>query len=253
MITNSKLEQFDFFYEIKNCLEQCSKKIIEIYNQENQEISYKLDESPVTKADIVSHNIIYECLNSITSYPIISEESDNFYTKQQKYWLVDPLDGTKEFINRNGDFTINIALIDNKYPVLGYVYSPIKKTLYVGGLDKGAIKYFNNNIEEIFTTFQNPIRIVASRNNLNKETKNFISQYKNYELYQAGSSIKFCMVAEGAADIYPRLAPTSEWDTAAAQAVVEGAGGSVKDMNNERLIYQKENILNPFFIVRGKE
>ena len=163
------------------------------------------------------------------------------------------MDGTKEFLNKNGEFTINIALMYNKYPVLGYVYSPIKKTLYAGGLDKGAIKYFNSNVEEIFTTYQDPIRIVASRRNLNQETKNFISQFKKYELLQAGSSIKFCMVAEGSADIYPRLAPTSEWDTAAAQAVVEGAGGSVKDLNNKRLIYQKETILNPFFVVRGKD
>ena len=253
MFTDNKLEQFDFFHEIKSCLERSSKKILEIYNQESLEVSYKLDETPVTKADIASHHIICECLNSITSYPIVSEESDSFYTKQQKYWLIDPLDGTKEFLNKNGEFTINIALMDNKYPVLGYVYSPIKKTLYAGGLDKGAIKYFNSNVEEIFTTYQDPIRIVASRRNLNQETKNFISQFKKYELLQAGSSIKFCMVAEGSADIYPRLAPTSEWDTAAAQAVVEGAGGSVKDLNNKRLIYQKETILNPFFVVRGKD
>ena len=163
------------------------------------------------------------------------------------------MDGTKEFLNKSGEFTINIALMENKYPVLGYVYSPIKKTLYAGGLDKGAIKYFNSNVEEIFTTNQDPIRIVASRRNLNQETKNFISQFKKYELLQVGSSIKFCLVAEGSADIYPRLAPTSEWDTAAAQAVVEGAGGSVKDLNNKRLIYQKETILNPFFVVRGKD
>ena len=253
MFTDNKLEQFDFFHEIKSCLERSSKKILEIYNQESLEVSYKLDETPVTKADIASHHIICECLHSITSYPIVSEESDSFYTTQQTYWLIDPLDGTKEFLNKNGEFTINIALMDNKYPVLGYVYSPIKKTLYAGGLDKGAIKYFNSNVEEIFTTYQDPIRIVASRRNLNQETKNFISQFKKYELLQAGSSIKFCMVAEGSADIYPRLAPTSEWDTAAAQAVVEGAGGSVKDLNNKRLIYQKETILNPFFVVRGKD
>jgi 3'(2'), 5'-bisphosphate nucleotidase len=206
----------------------------------------------MTKADIVSHELIKKCLSSISSYPIISEESDNFYTKESKYWLVDPLDGTKEFISKNGEFTINIALIENRYPILGYVYSPIKKTLYVGGLNKGAFKVIDSNIEELFvSSTQDPIRIVASRNHLNEETKKYISQFKNFTLLQAGSSIKLCMIAEGSADIYPRLAPTSEWDTAAAQAIVEGAGGSVQDLKNNRFIYQKDNILNPHFIVRG--
>jgi 3'(2'), 5'-bisphosphate nucleotidase len=206
----------------------------------------------LTKADIVSHELIEKRLSSISSYPIISEESDNFYTKESKYWLVDPLDGTKEFISKNGEFTINIALIENRYPILGYVYSPIKKTLYVGGLNKGAFKIIDSNIEELFvSSSQDPIRIVASRNHLNEETKKYISQFKNFTLLQAGSSIKLCMIAEGSADIYPRLAPTSEWDTAAAQAIVEGAGGSVQDLKNNRFIYQKDNILNSHFIVRG--
>ena len=165
---------------------------------------------------------------------------------------MDPLDGTKEFISKNGEFTINIALIENRYPTLGYVHSPINKTLYVGGLNKGAFKVIDSNIEELFvSSSQDPIRIVASRNHLNEETKKYISQFKNFTLLQAGSSIKLCMIAEGSADIYPRLAPTSEWDTAAAQAIVEGAGGSVQDLKNKRFIYQKDNILNPHFIVRG--
>ena len=254
MSVKSKLDKFNFFYEIKSCLELCSKKIIEIYNKDNKEVFYKKDESPITKADLASHEIIYDCLMSISSLPIISEESDNFYTQNKTYWLVDPLDGTKEFINKNGEFTINIALINDKYPDVGYVYLPVNQILYAGGLDKGSIKCFNSTIKEISTsTFQDPVRVVVSRNHLNNETKNFISNLKNYKLYQAGSSIKFCMIAEGLADVYPRLAPTSEWDTAAAQAIVEGAGGSVKDMNNKRLAYQKDNILNPFFVVRGKE
>lgn len=250
----NRLSNFNFYYEIKNCLELSSKKIIEIYNQRNKDIFYKEDKSPITKADLVSHEIIFNCLSCISSLPIISEESDSIYTKENKYWLVDPLDGTKEFLNKNGEFTINIALIDNKYPVIGYVYSPIKQALYVGGYNKGALKIFDSKIEEIFSSsYEDPIRIVASRSHLNNETKNYISNFKNYELFQVGSSIKFCMVAEGSADIYPRLSPTSEWDTAAAQAIVEGAGGSVRDMNDERLSYQKDNILNPNFVVRGKE
>jgi len=253
MSDKSKLDKFNFFYEIKSCLELCSKKIIEIYNKDNKEVLLKKDESPITKADLASNKIICDCLESISSFPIISEESDNFYTLQKTYWLVDPLDGTKEFINKNGEFTINIALINDKYPVVGYIYLPVNKTLYVGGLGKGSIKCFNSKIIEIFTsTIQDPVRVVASRNHLNNETKSFISNLKNYKLYQAGSSIKFCLIAEGQADIYPRLAPTYEWDTAAAQAIVEGAGGSVNDMNDKRLAYQKDNILNPFFVVRGK-
>ena len=252
MEINSKLRQLDYFMEIQDCLQESSSKIIEIYNEFDQSITYKPDNSPLTKADIVSHELIEKRLSSISSYPIISEESDNFYTKESKYWLVDPLDGTKEFISKNGEFTINIALIENRYPILGYVYSPIKKTLYVGGLNKGAFKVIDSNIEELFvSSSQDPIRIVASRNHLNEETKKYISQFKNFTLLQAGSSIKLCMIAEGLADIYPRLAPTSEWDTAAAQAIVEGAGGSVQDLKNKRFIYQKDNILNPHFIVRG--
>jgi len=252
MDINSKLRQLDYFMEIQACLQECSSKIIEIYNEFDQSIAYKADNSPLTKADIVSHELIEKCLSSISSYPIISEESDNFYTKESKYWLVDPLDGTKEFISKNGEFTINIALIENRYPTLGYVHSPIKKTLYVGGLNKGAFKVIDSNIEEVSVSpSQDPIRIVASRNHLNEETKKFISQFKSYTLLQAGSSIKLCMIAEGSADIYPRLAPTSEWDTAAAQAIVEGAGGNVRDLNNERLAYQKNDILNPYFIVKA--
>ena len=252
MDINSKLRQLDYFMEIQDCLQECSSKIIEIYNEFDQSIAYKADNSPLTKADIVSHELIEKCLSSISTYPIISEESDNFYTKESKYWLVDPLDGTKEFISKNGEFTINIALIENRYPTLGYVHSPVNKTLYVGGLNKGAFKVIDSSIEEIFVSpSQDPMRIVASRNHLNEETKKFISQFKSYTLLQAGSSIKLCMIAEGLADIYPRLAPTSEWDTAAAQAIVEGAGGSVRDLNNERLAYQKNDILNPYFIVKA--
>jgi 3'(2'), 5'-bisphosphate nucleotidase len=124
----------------------------------------------------------------------------------------------------------------------------------VGGLHKSSFKIFESNIDELSVSLpKDPIRIVASRSHLNEETQKFISQFQNHELLQVGSSVKLCMIADGSADIYPRLAPTSEWDTAAAQAIVEGAGGTVKDLNGQRLIYQKENILNPFFIVQGKE
>ena len=249
----NKLRHFELVDQIIPCLEHCGQKIMEIYEDFNIDIQIKEDNSPLTKADIASHQIICECLQS-SGYPIVSEESDDIYTKAPKYWLVDPLDGTKEFINKNGEFTINIALIENRYPLEGYVYSPSRKTLYVGGGNKNSYKIQNSIVEQIQTSsISDPIRIVASRSHLNEETKKYISQFPQYELLQSGSSIKLCMVAEGRADVYPRFAPTSEWDTAAAQAVVEGAGGSVLDTEGNRLIYQKDNILNPHFIVKGNK
>ena len=192
-------------------------------------------------------------LSSISNYPIISEEGNLKYTNEPKYWLVDPLDGTKEFINKNGEFTVNIALIENNYPIQGFVYVPKDKTLFFGGHNKGSFKLSHNNIKEIFAKSPtDKLKIVTSRSHLNETTRNYLSQFNDFDILQAGSSLKFCMIAEGLADLYPRLGPTSEWDTAAAQAVVEGAGGSVKDLNGVRLQYSKKEILNPHFIVRGK-
>ena len=248
----NKLRHFEFVDQIIPCLEHCGQKIMNIYDNFNIDIQIKEDQSPLTQADLISHQLINECLQS-TAYPVISEESEKIYTNAAKYWLVDPLDGTKEFINKNGEFTVNVALIENRYPIAGYVYSPTRKSLYVGGIKKHSFKIQDGVLEQIQTSpVADPIRIVASRSHLNEETKKYISQFPRYELLQSGSSIKFCMVAEGKADLYPRFAPTSEWDTAAAQAVVEGAGGTVQDTQGERLIYQKDQILNPHFIVKGK-
>ena len=247
----NKLRHFEFVDQIIPCLEHCGQKIMDIYDNFNIDIQTKEDQSPLTQADLISHQLINECLQS-TAYPVISEESEKIYTNAAKYWLVDPLDGTKEFINKNGEFTVNIALIENRYPIAGYVYSPTRKSLYVGGIKKYSFKIQDGVLEQIQTSpVADPIRIVASRSHLNEETKKYISQFSRYELLQSGSSIKLCMVAEGKADLYPRFAPTSEWDTAAAQAVVEGAGGTVQDTQGERLIYQKDQILNPHFIVKG--
>lgn len=247
-----KLRHFQNFTTIYECLKETSSKILEIYKDLDPGITYKDDNSPLTKADLAAHQQIASTLNSISSLPIVSEENNTRETNHAQYWLVDPLDGTKEFIKKNGEFTINIALIENQFPCQGYVYSPISSHLYVGGMGLGSYKVKDNQVEEInVRKAVEPIKIVASRSHLNEATQKFIQQYKNHELIQAGSSIKLCMIAEGMADIYPRLAPTSEWDTAAAQAVVEGAGGSVKDLEGNRLRYQKENILNPHFIVRG--
>ena len=253
MTNNNIIRQFEFFNEISENLELCSQKILNIYDNYDQSIEFKDDKSPLTEADLASHEYIFDLLSSISAYPIISEEGEQKYTDEPKYWLVDPLDGTKEFINKNGEFTINIALINNNYPTQGFVYIPKDKTLFFGGLNKGSYKLLNDNIKSI--SVQSPsdkLKIVTSRSHLNNETKTYLSQFNNFDTLQAGSSLKFCMIAEGLADLYPRLGPTSEWDTAAAQAVVEGAGGTVKDLKGNRLKYSKKDIINPHFIVRGK-
>ena len=253
MTSYNIIRQFEFFNEISENLELCSQKILNIYDNYDQSIELKDDKSPLTEADLASHEHISDLLSSISAYPIISEEGEQKYTDEPKYWLVDPLDGTKEFINKNGEFTINIALINKNYPTQGFVYIPKDKTLFFGGLNKGSYKLLNDNIKPI--SVQSPsdkLKIVTSRSHLNHETKTYLSQFNNFDTLQAGSSLKFCMIAEGLADLYPRLGPTSEWDTAAAQAVVEGAGGTVKDLKGNRLKYSKKDIINPHFIVRGK-
>ncbi len=253
MTNNHIIRQFEFFNEISENLELCSQKILNIYENYDQSIEYKNDKSPLTEADLASHEYISDLLSSISAYPIISEEGELKYTDEPKYWLVDPLDGTKEFISKNGEFTINIALINNNYPTQGFVYIPKDKTLFFGGLNKGSYKLLNDNIKSISVQLpSDKLKIVTSRSHLNNETKTYLSQFNNFDTLQAGSSLKFCMIAEGLADLYPRLGPTSEWDTAAAQAVVEGAGGTVKDLNGNRLKYSKKDIINPHFIVRGK-
>ena len=253
MIINDKIRHFEFYHEIRESLEICSQKIIKIYKSFDQNVKYKNDKSPLTQADLTSHEHISALLSSISNYPIISEEGKENYTNESKYWLVDPLDGTREFLKKNGEFTVNIALIENNYPIQGFVYVPRDETLFFGGLNKGSFKLSNNNITEIFAQLPSDrLKVVTSRSHLNETTKNYLSQFNDFDILQAGSSLKFCMIAEGLADLYPRLGPTSEWDTAAAQAVVEGAGGSVKDLSGVRLQYSKKEILNPHFIVRGK-
>ena len=243
--------------ELNKIILDACRAIMEIYETEFS-VELKEDESPLTKADLASHEIIVEGLGRLfPDVPILSEESTvpeyDERSTWSEYWLVDPLDGTKEFVNKNGEFTVNIALIENNYPIQGFVYVPKDKTLFFGGLNKGSFKLSHNNIKEIFAKSPtDKLKIVTSRSHLNETTRNFLSQFNDFDILQAGSSLKFCMIAEGLADLYPRLGPTSEWDTAAAQAVVEGAGGSVKDLSGVRLQYSKKEILNPHFIVRGK-
>ena len=251
---NSKLRQNMYFRALIDIARRAGAKILDYYHNQHLEITYKNDESPLTDADINSHKIISSELMAISNLPIISEESKSIYTKSEKYWLIDPLDGTKEFINKNGEFTVNIALIENQFPTIGIVYHPLKSVAYIGGSNFGSVKIDSSNDQKNILVSQptTPIRVVASRSHLNDLTTTFINSFGSVKTIQAGSSLKFCLIADGMADIYPRLGPTSEWDTAAAQAVVEGAGGSVLTLEGGRLCYQKNNIRNPYFVVRGK-
>lgn len=240
-------------------------------------VEYKEDESPLTEADKAAHHIIVDALED-TGLPVLSEESRAVPYEERKgwgtFWLVDPLDGTKEFIKKNGEFTVNIALIKGGRPVMGVVYAPVLKTLYIGVIGRGAVRGAGDemfqNLENLNAGFPNlgnafellpaeqaeegVIKVVASRSHCNDETKEFIAGLEKQgriELVSSGSSLKLCMVAEGSADVYPRIAPTMEWDTAAAQAVVEAAGGTVVQYgSDEPLRYNKEDLLNPFFVVQ---
>lgn len=240
--------------QILRLAECAGRAIMQIYRQDNAHVAYKEDQSPVTEADRAAHQVLATGLAGlIPGCPVVSEEDDTsmvYRQDQGRFWLIDPLDGTKEFIARNDEFTVNIALIDNGRPVLGVVYAPALDCIYWGGADFGAFRDQSGTIQTIRveTAKVTRHRVVASKSHLNAETQAFIERLGKVNLVQAGSSLKFCRVAEGAADIYPRLAPTCEWDTAAAQAVLEGAGGVVTDLHGHPLSYGKPEVLNPPFI-----
>lgn len=232
-----------------------ASEILKVYMDPlNFGVETKEDGSPLTIADQISHTIITTNLRkSFPEIPIVSEEDNSGWGSggSKLYWLIDPLDGTKEFVKRNGEFTINIALISEGYPLLGVVTVPVSNMIYIGGKDIGSQKIVNSKVENIkvkkISSFL-PLKLIASRSHLNDATRDFITKLNIKEIVEYGSSLKFCKIAEGEVDIYPRLAPTCEWDTAAAQAVLEGAGGIVVDLHGRRLKYGKEEILNPFFI-----
>lgn len=225
------------------------------------DVESKSDESPLTKADLASHNCIVEGLKRLTpDMPIISEEDGlpDFGTRAQwdRYWLIDPLDGTKEFVNRNGEFTVNIALIDGHRPVFGVVHVPVQEKTYIGCAGRGAELRTSGESRPIRVAdaCSSPVRIVGSRSHRGSSLDGFLTRVGEHEMVAMGSSLKFCTVAEGNADVYPRLGPTSEWDTAAAQAVVEQAGGQVLELDGKPLSYnRKADILNPFFVVIGPQ
>jgi 3'(2'), 5'-bisphosphate nucleotidase len=223
-------------------------------------ITRKADESPLTRADLASHELIVaELAANWPDIPVLSEESADipWQTRQQwrQYWLVDPLDGTKEFISRNGEFTVNIALIRDHRPVIGVVHVPVTDTSYFGTLETGARLQQGDSEPVAIRVAQpaeRPYTIVGSRSHANPGLAGQLAQLGPHQLVSMGSSLKFCHVAEGKADFYPRLGPTCEWDTAAAQGVVEAAGGKVVKSNGSPLDYnRKETYLNPHFFVFG--
>lgn len=242
-------------------VKEAGKSIMDIYEDPkfSNVVDYKGDNSPLTLADKASHEVIDKSLKKhYPLIPIISEESEenidyNIRKNYTTFWLVDPLDGTKEFINRNGEFTVNIALIENNVPTHGFIYVPVRKTLYYSN-NKGAFKIDENGIEthlKVNNSEQNRIA-VRSKSHAAPEEQEVLDKYNVVDNISVGSSLKFCMVAEGKADIYYRHGPTMEWDTAAGQAVLRAAGGKVLiETGPETFQYNKENLLNTGFLCLG--
>lgn len=226
-----------------------SKQIMKIYDTENFEIEFKSDNSPITKADLASHNIIVEGLKKISNYPIMSEEDVIPYETRKewtKFWLVDPLDGTKDFIAKNGQFTINIALIDNKKPVLGVVYIPFSDDVYYAEIKNGAFK----NGKRIFNKSERIDLFAADSNFYSTQAmQDFFKLHNIKNIKKIGSSIKICKLAEGEIDVYPRLNETKEWDTAATHIIANEAGCKLIDIKTKKeLMYNKKSYRNNFFI-----
>jgi 3'(2'), 5'-bisphosphate nucleotidase len=242
-----------------------------IYESPSIEVSLKSDTSPLTAADLASHESIIKSLKG-TSLPVLSEEQENAPYSERRdwgcYWLIDPLDGTKEFLSRNGEFTVNIALIENGLPTLGVVYAPALGELFYADLEQGSFQI--NDVTSSSTAIEQLMssatkleasepssvlcRVIGSRSHISPEFGDFVDRlkgsYASVEVISAGSSLKFCRVAQGAADIYPRLGRTMEWDTAAGHVVAKAAGRSVLEFNkNVELSYNKEDLANPWFVV----
>ncbi|MDH3916295.1 MAG: 3'(2'),5'-bisphosphate nucleotidase CysQ [Chromatiales bacterium] len=238
---------------------EAGRQILEIYGRDF-DVESKADDSPLTEADMASHRAIVAGLTKLTpEIPLLSEESAEIPFEERRswneYWLIDPLDGTKEFIKRNGEFTVNIALIRDGKPVLGVVHVPVKDTDYYGAEGLGAFRKIGAAAPApIKATSEtgSPVRVVGSRSHRGESLDAYLERLGAHEMVPMGSSLKLCLVAAGDADVYPRLGLTCEWDTAAAQGVVEAAGGRVVDLDGKTLRYNtKDEYLNPFFIVFG--
>lgn len=244
-------------------IQRAADVVLEVYNDEaGFDVTKKGDDSPLTIADQRANAVIVEGLQALSvQFPIISEENKLVGYDDRKgydhYWLVDPLDGTKEFIKRNGEFTVNIALVRKDRPVMGFVSVPVQNKLYWGVKAQGAFCVENGETRQLkatpFRIEDEGLRVVTSRSHLNSETQDYVASLNNPSFVPTGSSLKFMLVAEGKADVYPRFGPCMEWDTGAAQIILEEAGGSVvrTDDRTAPLLYNKENLLNPYFIAFG--
>ncbi len=263
------MELKDLLIKAITLAQKASESILEIYESDDFDICSKDDQSPLTRADLSAHQIISRGLED-TQIPILSEEGDiphySVRSQWQRFWMIDPLDGTKEFIQKNGEFTVNIALIENGVPILGVVYVPVTQTVYFGL--KGEGSFLGHRVKA--DTFEllvsqctslpykrsEEYTVVASRSHLNQETQNYLEQLKrekgNVNIVSKGSSLKLCLIAEGSADEYPRFSPTMEWDIAAGHAVALYSGAKIRQIDKtEPFVYNKENLQNPNFkIVR---
>lgn len=253
--------QHPLLEQIVAIAEQAGAAILALYNQP-QQVTIKADDSPVTAADLAAHQLIAQGLSQLDEhYPLLSEENADIAWAERsgwpRYWLVDPLDGTKEYIKRNGEFTVNIALIEHGKPVLAVVHAPVLATTYAAAQDVGAWKSSQGNSATrhwqplAVSQAQSPVRIVGSRSHPSLELANYVQRFSAVSHVAVGSSLKFCLVAEGLADCYPRLGPTSEWDTAAGHCIAEQAGATVRQLDGAELRYnQKSALLNPHFVVQ---
>lgn len=250
----------ELIQEIIEIARSAGEAILDVYfSKDSEQVEYKSDDSPLTMADRKSNQVIVDGLNKLSiQYPIVSEESKQISYKERshfkRFWMVDPLDGTKEFVNRNGEFTVNIALIENGYPILGVVYVPIVRDMYWATKDEGAYVKIDGGAPSKLCTntirmTDQKLRILCSRSHVNAETQAYIERFEDPELVAAGSSLKFLWIASNRADLYPRLGPTMEWDTAAAHIILEEAGGKVLQHGEGALMeYNKPDLLNPYFV-----
>lgn len=258
MITNLK-HYSELLPSICAIARNAGEKIMAIYESQDFNIEQKNDKTPVTAADYAAHHLITHHLEKLTPrYPILSEESESIsYNERshwQTYWLIDPLDGTREFIKQNGEFTVNIALIHKHNAELGVVYAPAFHLCYYAALGAGSWRQKNSERAQPIRTRAAPKRptIAGSRSHANSHLQEMLNRIGPHELISMGSALKTCLVAEGSADLYPRLGLTSEWDTAAAQCVLEQAGGHLTDTEGRRLSYNnKASLLNPYFLAYG--
>lgn len=253
----------DLLLNIVGLAREAGQVILKLYGETNPAVEYKHDDSPLCHADMASHHVILGGLTRLCpEWPVLSEESGEIPFDRRSswryFWMVDPLDGTKEFLRRNGEFTVNIALMNCSVPIIGVVYAPALDILYFAAKGEGAWKTHGKTTSRIWSarTQNRAPRVMVSRSHqfgedVEEVLKRFTGSSGNCEFIPMGSSLKFCLLAEGAADFYPRTGPTMEWDTAAAHCILEEAGGSVVALDGNAMTYNKPNLLNPGFVARA--